>query len=300
MSTVLVTGAAGYLGSAVVKALLEDARHRVVALTRSQIPRLGGPAEWLPCDLAEFDQVARAFAGRAIDAVVHAAAVLPGGQADYPAIALRDNVVATANVLRAAGSVRRFLFCSTISVYEDVVPLPDGLAETQPLRARTPYAVTKLAGEELTSLRNAATTCGISLRFAGLHGAPRRSGAVFRMLSAAMAGQPISVDEPDSRFRFLFVSDAARAVRAVLDHAGPAQDCYNVAGRETTTLAELAAAIDALAGTKASRNIRSSVTVRQQVMDTRRIEDEIGFQARPLREHLEMLARELGAGAPMA
>ncbi|MBD1912105.1 MULTISPECIES: NAD-dependent epimerase/dehydratase family protein [unclassified Leptolyngbya] len=116
----LVTGANGFTGSHLVKALI-DRGHTVVALVRktSDLSRLEGlPVEFAYGDVTDTDAVKQAMSG--IDWVFHVAAYVELGVVDAARME-RVNVQGTANVLAAAraAQVQKMLYCSTIGVYGD-------------------------------------------------------------------------------------------------------------------------------------------------------------------------------------
>jgi nucleoside-diphosphate-sugar epimerase len=151
MSTILVTGAAGLLGRFVVRDLLKHG-HVVRGLDR----RRGDDAiEWFVGDVTSPELVAKAIAGA--DAVMHIAAIPNIWSGDGQTI-MRVNLLGTYTVLEAAeaAGVRRMVFCSSDSVAGYTVRegrmLPPRYAPLDlghPLQATDPYAVSKVAGEDL-------------------------------------------------------------------------------------------------------------------------------------------------------
>jgi len=132
--------------------------------------------------------------------------------------------------LAATRGVKLLVNCSSISVYEGLSAPPAGFRENNKVEPTSPYGRTKLAAEFLATLLDCGEkTFGVSLRLAGIHGAGRRNGVVFRMMSSALEGSDIRVDEPDSVFRILFMEDAVRAIETALGRPQLGHHCYNVA-----------------------------------------------------------------------
>lgn len=149
MIRVLVTGAAGFIGRHFVSSLREQfADAFVIGLDRN--PDMPGCDETIACDLADMDILLRLPALEPIDYVVHLAAQsYVHFSLQRPDLYIRDNVLATSNLVQAMAthrSLRRFLLVSSCEVYGDS-DAPS--LETNLPRPRTPYAVTKLAQEHM-------------------------------------------------------------------------------------------------------------------------------------------------------
>lgn len=290
-SALLVTGAGGLLGARLVERLAEDSAVEIVATFRTQtdrlMPRPPAQVHYVRCDLASRSDVADLFSQRHFGAVVHTAASLPARGPDNPAPALRDNVVALANLVSAAhaGGVSRFVFCSSIGVYEPFTSFD----EDTPLNPFGAYARSKYVGEQILQLAAGGdgSMAGISLRLAGLHGPGRTGGVVHHMISAACQHMPLSVAEPDSRFRLCFTDDAVDAIMRALRAALPMHHaCYNIAGRDSYTLSALAERIRFLTGSSGEiREVRPS-PARDMAMPISRAARELGYQPRGLDSHL--------------
>jgi UDP-glucuronate 4-epimerase len=246
---VLVTGAGGFVGARIA-ADLSMAGHAVTGTWHSRRERLSKDvpdnARFVQIDLADHGAVESMFedAG-SFDAIVHAAAIVASGSedVDYLAQAARANVTGTANLVAAACRIGcpRFVFTSTISVYGDRGAPPGGYREAEAAPS-TWYGWSKRAGEEL--LEVAAQKAGltaVSLRLAGVHGSGRVTGALHKMADAAIAGQGIVVNEPDSRFRWAWIQDVSAAVSLACEADWPGEAAvFNLASADTFTLTELA------------------------------------------------------------
>ena len=172
--SVLVTGGAGYIGSHMVKVLVQQG-HRVTVLDnfstghRDAIAAAAGAAavQVIEGDLRHPADIADAFAGRAIDVVMHfAASCYVGESVQHPAKYYENNVIGTLNLLGAmcAAGVPRLVFSSTCSTYGDPVSVP--MDETHPQRPVNPYGMTKLTAERaMTDYGRAYGIHTVALRY---------------------------------------------------------------------------------------------------------------------------------------
>jgi nucleoside-diphosphate-sugar epimerase len=247
---VLVTGAAGFIGSHLTEALLRTG-HEVVGLDRRD-PRthstaavnLAGvldhprftfrAADIVTGDLSE--------AVRGCDTVYHLAG-LPGVRASWGerfAEYVAVNINGTARVLEAAATagVRRLVFASSSSVYGSVVRPSRESDMTRPI---SPYGVSKLAAEQLC-LANAArgdlSVC--ALRYFTVYGPRQRPDmAIGRVLAAVLDGAAMTLFGDGGQQReFTYVSDVVAATMA----AGAAPDpapIVNVGGGASVTMLEV-------------------------------------------------------------
>lgn len=264
----LVTGAAGFIGSNLVEALLragQDVRavDNFATGHRHNIDDLQGVArasagklEFLEADITDPGACESMVAD--IDRVLHQAALgsVPRSIAE-PVGSFRANVGGFVHLLDAArrAGVRRFVYASSSSVYGDSERLPKREADRG--RVLSPYAATKLADELFADVfaRCYGLEC-VGLRYFNVFG-PRQDPAgayaavVPRWVDAMLHGQPVTIfgDGRTSR-DFCYVANAVQAnLRAALtDDLPSAHEVYNVAVGERTSLLELFALIrDSLA-----------------------------------------------------
>jgi UDP-glucose 4-epimerase len=177
---VLVTGGAGYIGSVVTEALLEEGHSVVVYdnLSKGHRDAVVAPAVFVEADLLDTRALRGVLEAYPIDAVVHLAAdSLVGESMEDPAKYYRSNVQAGLSLLEMMKicGVRRIVFSSTAAVYGDAQKQP--IEETDPLRPSNPYGETKLAFERaLQWYGRAYGMRSVSLRYFNAAGATRRNG----------------------------------------------------------------------------------------------------------------------------
>ena len=201
---ILITGGAGFIGSHAAERFLSDGWQVGVLddfddfydpeIKERNVLRLGGQVELFRADIRDFSAVERILAER-WDVVLHLAAragIRPS--ITDPGLYIETNVTGTFNVLEAArrAGVRRFLFASSSSVYgaETTTPFRESAAL---VRTLSPYAATKIAGEQLCSTYSHLHGMRVvSLRFFTVYGPGQRPDlAIHKFTRSLMQGLPI-------------------------------------------------------------------------------------------------------------
>jgi nucleoside-diphosphate-sugar epimerase len=260
MSRYLVTGAAGFIGSHLVEALLDlgDEVAGVDAFTdyyprelkEANLARVEarGGLEFRALDLAEADLTPLVAA---VDGVFHLAAQpgVRGSWGETFAIYVRDNIVATQHLLEASAHAGlRVVQASSSSVYGNAESYPT--VEDASLRPVSPYGVTKLACEKLARAYYESFGLDIvSLRYFTVYGPGQRPDMAFaRILSALLSDTPFHLFGSGEQSRdFTYVGDAIAATVAAMKGT-PSSPVYNVGGGSEATLSEVIAICERLAG----------------------------------------------------
>jgi len=249
VSTVLVTGGAGFIGSHLVDRLLRDG-HTVRVLDSFATGRRENLAhledvEIVEGDIQSYERVHTAVRG--CDCVLHQAALpsVPRSVQD-PLMTNVVNVTGTLNVLLAArdSGVRRVVYASSSSVYGPGVELPK--REDAPPQPVSPYAVSKLAGESYC--RAFAAVYGlesIALRYFNVFG-PRQdptsqySAVIPRFITAARGARPVTVYGDGSQSRdFTFIDNVVQANLCALSAPRAEGQALNIACGERISLLEV-------------------------------------------------------------
>lgn len=177
---ILVTGGAGYIGSAVVEILLQRGYHVVVYdnLSKGHADLVPPGTPLVTADLLDTASLTRALREHRIDAVVHMAAFSVVGESVHdPARYYQNNVHASLVLLDAMRDVgiARFVLSSTAAVYGE--PAKQPIEEQDPTAPTNPYGETKLALERALSwYGHAYGLASISLRYFNAAGATPRAG----------------------------------------------------------------------------------------------------------------------------
>jgi nucleoside-diphosphate-sugar epimerase len=261
MAHVLVTGGAGFIGSHLVEALLRRSdRVRVFdnfsTGRHENVKHLHDDIELIEGDLRDFDAVRRAVAG--VEVVFHQAALASVQRSvDDPMTTNAVNVTGTLHVLMAArdAGVRRVVFASSSSVYGDTPTLPK--VETQAPQPLSPYAVSKLAGEQYCMAFSVVYGLpSIALRYFNVFG-PRQdphseyAAVIPRFIDRMVRGLPpiIYGDGLQSR-DFTYIENVVDANLAAADAPASCSTVFNVGAGERTSLLDLAAQINHVLGSR--------------------------------------------------
>lgn len=295
VKTILVTGAAGFIGSHLCEALLARGQ-RVIgidsfdpfydpAVKRRNLAAFEAKPGFslVEGDIRDAVAVERACGG-GVDAVVHLAAragVRPS--IEDPLVYQDVNISGTCMLLEAARrhGLKRFIFGSSSSVYGNNKKVP--FAEVDPVdHPISPYAATKKAGELLCHtyhhLFGLNVTC---LRFFTVYGARQRPDlAIHKFTRLIEAGEPIPVFGDGSMMRdHTYIDDIIAGILAAIDRCDGFR-IYNLGESQPVSLRDLIAAIERALGKKAviNRLPLQPGDVEKTFADVTRAKMELGYQ----------------------
>ena len=260
MAKYLVTGGAGFIGSHLVDALVEQ-QHEVVVLDNLSTGKVENlevsrdRIEFVEGSVTDLATLRECCAS--VDCVFHQAALasVPRSVAD-PVLTHEHNASGTLNVFWAAKEqgVPRVVYASSSSVYGDTEELPKH--EQMRPTPLSPYAVSKYIGELYGSVFDRLYGLStIGLRYFNVFG-PRQdpqsqyAAVVPLFITRFMAGEPPVIDGDGGQSRdFTFVRNVVEAnLAAAAAPAGASGHIFNVACADRITIADLCARIRALVG----------------------------------------------------
>jgi UDP-glucose-4-epimerase GalE len=320
MSTVLVTGGAGYVGSHAVKALAEAGYDVVVyddlsaghaeAVARLAAAFPGRTVRLVRGDVLDTGAVARALTESGAEAVMHfAARLLVAESVEDPLGYYRVNVDGTLSVLGAMArtSARRFVFSSTAATFGEPRQVP--IDESHPQHPINAYGETKLAIERaLPHVERATGIRFVVLRYFNAAGADPdgllgedhdpEEHLIPRALAAVRDGAPLTVygddyPTPDGTCirDFVHVSDlgAAHLAAARALEAGAGSSAYNLGNGEGRSVREVLEAVRAVTGRDVPHRIgaRRPGDPARLVASSSRAHAELGW--RPRHDRLETI-----------
>jgi len=310
---ILITGAAGFIGSHLAERLIRDG-YDVCGVDKflDNYPR-----RWKERNLAtliqhpkfrfiEADLVNLSLSDLLRDTryVFHLAAQ-PGVRASWGDEFERythNNILATQRLLEACkeADVLKFVFASSSSVYGDTTDLP--MREDGAIHPVSPYGMTKAAGEQLCYLYGKVFGIPVvSLRYFTVYGPRQRPDMGFHIfMRAALKGEALPLyDDGEQTRDFTFISDIIDGTIAAALYPG-AGDIFNLGGGCRTTLNNVLAMIEEIAGKKLTFTglPRQAGDVRHTAAELAQARAHLGFRPRVgllegLTQEWEWLARAL-------
>jgi nucleoside-diphosphate-sugar epimerase len=243
---VLLTGAGGFLGQAVVRALLssEGTPLEVVAHIGPHgcsPPAVEGLHSSFCCDITDSETLSQHLVG--VEVVIHLAGP-PSVAASFkdPVSAVEAHVVGTATVLAAsaAAGVRHLVYISSAEVYGQ--PLTAVVSESSPLRPRSPYGAAKVGSEALVRATTAeGRMTATVLRPFSVYGPRPVQPGVIGVIVRQLKNERVVLQKPDAVRDFCFVDDVANAIVCAALHGEPAPfSVFNVGGGSGTSIETVA------------------------------------------------------------
>jgi len=293
---ILVTGAAGFIGSHVSEQLLHRG-HEVVGLDdlsggfRDNVPR---GARLVEGSLLDTALLAELFTAHRITHVFHLAAYAAEGLSHFiRRFNYINNVVGSMNVLNEAikAEVRCFVFTSSIAVYgagasplrESMTPAPED-----------PYGIAKYAVEmDLRAAHRLFGLDSIVFRPHNVYGERQHIGDRYRnvigiFMSQLMRGEPMTIFGDGTQTRaFSYIGDVAPLIADAIDVPAALNQTFNVGADEPTTVNELAARVARAMGPMGPMGKDARVThldarheVQHAVADHSKLEEAFGYRAK--------------------
>lgn len=242
---ILVTGGCGFLGRTLMQMIARNGRVAVSYDRRADTDDAARGIHYVQGDLNDLPSLLETITRFDIDAIIHTAAIShPYFSREIPYQTVVTNALGTTSVFEAARlkSIAHVVNFSSECVYGDNDHL-DATREDAALNPTTPYGATKVFTEKLAAVYNRLYGMRIvSLRPGWIYGPGQFMQCYLHtMLRNAIDGRPTR--EPvgaDYRFRYVHVTDVARASLLALELPAGGADVYNVTGGDQRSYAEVA------------------------------------------------------------
>lgn len=232
---ILVTGAAGFIGSHLCRALIQK-KYNVFPLKG---------------DIRNLDFLKKIIKKHRIKTIFHLAAALPrDNDIKDPFLLFEVDARGTLNLLNAAylGGVKKFIYASSNSVYSEP---PEYLPvdENHPTRPLTIYGASKLAGELYCNVYSKAINMTI-LRYCGAYGEGQdKHYATYRFVAQALDNKPITIyGNGGQTSDFTYIEDIVQGTILAMEKNKPG--IYNISSGEEASIRDLAKKIIKLTGSK--------------------------------------------------
>lgn len=290
MTTTLVTGGAGFIGSNLAKALLNEGHTVKIIddLSTGHKENIPMGVEFINGSITDMETVKKAVVG--VEHVFHLAAMASVPRSIKMPLETTDvNVNGTLNILLASrdAGVKRVVFSSSASIYGDSPVLPK--KENMPPNPKSPYGLTKYTAEKYTqlfySLYGLET---VALRYFNVYGPnqdpnSQYSAVIPKFITSILTNKKITIDGDGEQSRdFTYVKDAVRANMMSAVSKKGAGEIFNIAGGKTVTLNQLKDMICEITGKKADVSygpVREG-DIKHSLADITKARETIGYSPR--------------------
>lgn len=258
---ILITGGAGFVGSAVAERLINDEDNFVVIVDNLRTGSLG-KLPFLPhdnwrfikCDVNNYADISQVMLSYQFDYVFHYAALVGVIRTQENPVSVLEDIDGIKNILDLSKNtgVRRVLFSSSSEIYGEPVEIPLH-AYTTPLNSRLPYAIVKNVGEAF--LRSYHQEYGLNytiFRFFNTYGPKQSKDFVMsKFIMKALRNEDIGVYGDGKQTRtFCYVDDNVNACLNAFYEDKVINDVVNIGGDVETPIVDLAQTIIDVTGSK--------------------------------------------------
>ncbi|MDR3226900.1 MAG: GDP-mannose 4,6-dehydratase [Prevotellaceae bacterium] len=264
---IIITGAAGFIGSSLVEFLLKNGGYKItcidnfddyydISAKQKNIAAFENHANirFLKIDIRNADELNKNLCDD-YDIIVHLAAKAGVRQSILqPNLYEQTNVAGTLNLLEFAKqkNVKQFVFASSSSIYGVNPDVP--WRETSALMPVSPYAATKIAGEYLGYTYSKLYDIRfIALRFFTVYGAKQRPDlAIHKFTELITKNNPITLYGNGDTFRdYTYIDDILSGIAAAINYDKTMFETINLGNNHTVGLLDLVATLENVIGKKA-------------------------------------------------
>ncbi len=261
MSKILITGGAGFIGSALAEKLIANSNNFVVIVDDlstgdfKKLPKIKSENwKFIKCDVNNYHDISEIMLGFKFDYVFHYAAVVGVKRTqEHPVNVLRDieGIKYILGLSKNTG-VKRIFFSSSSEIYGEPVEIPQNVYTT-PLNSRLPYAIVKNVGEAfLRSYHQEYNLDYTIFRFFNTYGPKQsRDFVISKFLMKAFKNEDITIYGDGSQTRtFCYIDDNVETTIKALNENMVVNDVMNIGGSREITINELAQTIIEITGSK--------------------------------------------------
>jgi UDP-glucose 4-epimerase len=259
---ILVTGGAGFIGSALAERLVSDIENFVVVVDDlstgdiRKLPKKSNNFKFIKCDVNNSQEMVQVMLAFHFDYVFHYAAMVGVQRTQNNPVSVLRDVRGIDNILAISKNigVKRVFFASSSEVYGEPVEIPQNVYTT-PLNSRLPYAIVKNIGEAY--LRSFHKEYGLNytiFRFFNTYG-PKQSKdfVISKFIIQALKNKDITIYGDGTQTRtFCFVEDNIDACSKIAFEDLVINDVINIGQSNVTTINKLAEIIIKLTGSKSN------------------------------------------------
>ena len=261
MPKILVTGGAGFIGSALAEKLILDTNNYVVIVDdlstgdKNKLPNLP-KTNWrfIKCDVNDYNDMSPIMTSYHFDYVFHFAALVGVIRTQENPVSVLKDIDGIKNILSLSKNttVKRIFFSSSSEIYGDPVEIPQNVYTT-PLNSRLPYAIVKNVGEAfMRSYKQEFDLDYTIFRFFNTYG-PKQSKdfVISKFILAALGNHDIKIYGDGTQTRtFCYVDDNVDTCLKAFYENQFVNDVINIGGNREFPILDLAKMVIKLTGSK--------------------------------------------------
>ena len=260
MKKILITGGAGFIGSALAEKLAEDKKNEVIIVDNLitghllKLPALSANIKFIKADVNNRSEISEIMMSYRFDYVFHYAALVGVEMTIKNPVMVLNDLNGLKNIVELSKNtgVKRIYYSSSSEIYGEPVEYPQH-EDTTPLNSRLPYAIVKNAGEAF--LKSYQREFGIEytiFRFFNTYGHKQsRHFVISRFISLALTGEDITIYGNGKQTRtFCYIDDNIKATTNAFYKNMFINEVVNIGDDRETSVKDLAVVIKNITGSK--------------------------------------------------